>query len=242
MIKKIIILGVCSILCSVSASNVCVDAGLGTTDGFLTHPTNCSMYISCYGGYPYEVTCPDGFNFNPEALKCDPKYVCLENNCPLTGVVRLPVDGVCDQYVLCIGGKAYLRDCGDGLAFNATLGMCVDASESGCVTNECDKSQGHPQGFVDPFNCTVFYICDENFDPIRFECPNGTVFDQDLLDCVKGECSSTTTSDDSTTTTAAADTTTTTTAADTTTTTTAATTTTTDTTATEEPTTEEAAF
>ncbi|XP_058458074.1 uncharacterized protein LOC131434870 [Malaya genurostris] len=195
MIEKILILGFCCILCGASAANVCEEAGLVTTDGFLPHPTNCSMYISCYKGNAYELSCPAGYYFNPTEKLCDAKYECLVNNCPQTGIARLPVEGVCEQFVLCIGGTAYLRHCGDGLLFNATLEMCVNATESTCVTNQCDKTLGHPQGFEDPHNCMVYYICDENFLPVRFDCPKGTIFDQSILDCVKGECqaSSTTT-------------------------------------------------
>ncbi|XP_055534942.1 uncharacterized protein LOC129724243 [Wyeomyia smithii] len=207
MLRKTLVLFISSILIGVCAANVCVENGM--ENGFLPHPTNCSLYYSCYNGIAYEVSCPAGYYFNPTEVKCDASYVCLVNNCPSTGIHRLPVEGVCEQYILCVGGEAFLRECGEGLRFNSTAGMCIDGVESGCINNECDKTQGHPQGFVDPFNCAVYYICDEFFEPVQFQCPEDTIFDAGLLDCVKGSCEAdATTTTAGTTTTAAADTTT----------------------------------
>lgn len=168
-------------------ANVCTDAGLTTTDGFIPHPTNCSMYISCYGGQPFEVACPVGYNFNPELLKCDSKYVCVENTCPPTGIVYQPVEGSCTDYTLCIGGAAYPQQCEAGLSFDPATLKCIPAEEAQCVDNECDPAIPPPQFFVNPFDCTIFFICDENFLPVEFQCANGTIFDTAVNDCVLGD-------------------------------------------------------
>lgn len=145
------------------------------------------MYISCYGGQAYELSCPTGYNFNPDLLKCDAKYVCLEVDCPPTGVVVLPVNGSCTDFVWCVGGKPYPDSCQEGLSFDPVTLKCVPAAEADCVENQCDPALPPPQFFVDPFDCTFFYICDENFQPVQFQCANGTVFDESVHDCILGD-------------------------------------------------------
>ncbi|XP_062562899.1 uncharacterized protein LOC134226259 [Armigeres subalbatus] len=225
--KLAIFLTISAFFGTVLAANVCEEAGLVTSDGLIPHPTNCSMYISCYVGQPYEFACPEGYYFNPSSSKCDPRYVCPVNTCPETGVVYQPVNGSCVDYVLCVGGTAYPQVCEDGLSFDPTALKCIPDAEAQCVPNQCDSSQPHPQLYVSPFNCTIYFVCDENFEPVEFECAAGTIFDETAKDCILGD---TCPGDETTTTTEATTTTTeetsTTTAADVTTTTESTTTTT----------------
>lgn len=169
-----------------AVANVCDDSGLTTVNGFLSHKTECSKYISCYGGQPYELSCPTGFNFNADLKKCDPKYICVVNNCPSTGIVKIPVDGSCTQYVLCIGGVQYPKECQTDLAFDSATGNCVPAAELQCMENQCDSAAAPPQFYVNQYDCMKYYICDETYQPIEFQCAAGTIFDTTTNKCILG--------------------------------------------------------
>nr|XP_029713225.1 peritrophin-48-like [Aedes albopictus] len=186
MIQRLSFIIILSIISRAALANECTDAGLATVDGFLSHKTECSKYISCYKGQAYEVSCPAGFNFNPDLKKCDPKYVCVVNNCPSTGIVKLPVNGSCTQYTLCIGGVQYPKECQTDLAFDSATGNCVPAAELQCMQNQCDPAAVPPQFYVNSFDCMKYYICDEKYEPIEFQCANGTIFDATVNKCILG--------------------------------------------------------
>ncbi|XP_062562900.1 uncharacterized protein LOC134226260 [Armigeres subalbatus] len=188
MIKGFLILVIFGISAGMAVANVCTDAGYSTVNGFISHETNCSNYYSCYAGTPYEFACPAGFYFNPDIQKCDPKYVCVVNNCPATGVTRLAVNGSCTQYILCIGGVQYAKECQTDLAYDASSTECVPAAELQCTENQCDSTVAAPQMYVNAYNCMKYYICDENYSPIEFECATGTIFDATTNKCILGTC------------------------------------------------------
>uniref|UniRef100_A0A182SUL3 Chitin-binding type-2 domain-containing protein n=1 Tax=Anopheles maculatus TaxID=74869 RepID=A0A182SUL3_9DIPT len=194
---KIRVLGLFALLavlgCATAQTTVdpCVEAG--QTSGFLPHPTNCSLYFSCYGNKGYEQACPDGKLFDPVKIVCDiaEKVQCNVNNCPPDGIVYLPVPNVCDQYIICIGGVAFEETCDAGLFFDPVLEECNLANETNCVVNPCIQPPPVPpvlEIYPNPANCSQYIICLEG-DAILRDCAKGLTFDQTLEKCtVDGVC------------------------------------------------------
>nr|XP_019524986.2 peritrophin-44-like isoform X2 [Aedes albopictus] len=42
-----------------------------TGTSFFPHPNSCQKYVTCYMGAAYEMSCPDGYFFDPAAEMCD---------------------------------------------------------------------------------------------------------------------------------------------------------------------------
>uniref|UniRef100_A0A182QJR7 Chitin-binding type-2 domain-containing protein n=1 Tax=Anopheles farauti TaxID=69004 RepID=A0A182QJR7_9DIPT len=161
------------------------------TDGFFPHPTECTMYISCYGGISYEMTCPDGKYFNSTELVCDKKenVQCVVNNCPPEGIVFLPIPGVCDRYTICIEGQAFENTCDTGLYFDAVLGECNLKNETDCVVNPCQNPVPDPpilEIHPNEADCQQYILCVKGEPNVR-NCAPGLFFDPDLLQCVMAD-------------------------------------------------------
>ncbi|XP_055620284.1 peritrophin-1-like [Toxorhynchites rutilus septentrionalis] len=158
---------------------------------FLPHPENCSMYFSCVNDFPHEMSCPPGFFFNPDEI-CDPNYDCSVETCPESGIKKLPVEGDCESYILCIDGKRHELKCQGNLIFDKKTSQCVLPKNSDCVDNvHCSEEADVLEFIVDPRNCTFYYICDSKNVPHRMECPEGTIFkNEPEPGCIEGdECS-----------------------------------------------------
>ncbi|XP_035903432.1 peritrophin-1-like [Anopheles stephensi] len=193
---KFRVLGLVALLaivgCATAQTTVdpCVEAG--KTDGFLPHPTNCSLYFACYGNKGYEQACPDGKFFDPVKIVCDvpEKVQCQINNCPPEGIEYLPMPGSCDQYIICIGGVAFNQTCDTGLFFDPVLGECNYANLTDCVVNPCGPPAVPPvlEIHPNPANCSQYIICVEGEANIR-DCASGLFFDVVAEKCtVDGVC------------------------------------------------------
>lgn len=186
---ELVIIGLLGVLFGTCAANVCIDAGLETTDGFLPNATDCTMYVSCFKGLPYDMACPINYFFDPTLVKCSATYVCpAPSTCPETGIVKQPVAGVCAEYSLCIDGTAYPKTCAAGLAFSEAKQNCVLAADAGCIENKCATITTDPKIYGDDVCSANYYICDKAGEPIAFTCDTGLIFDATVLDCIVGEC------------------------------------------------------
>ena len=81
----------------------------------------------CQNGTGYRLRCTDSLLFNPESETCD---VASNVKCPNQPTSKCPKpDGLfpseeCSQFIHCSNGIAYLKDCPDGLHFNAQILVC----------------------------------------------------------------------------------------------------------------------
>ncbi|XP_035790437.1 peritrophin-1-like [Anopheles albimanus] len=176
-----------------TAAQLNPDPCAGTTgQSFLPHPTNCTLYISCYEGVGYEQPCPPGYFFNASATRCDVKEGDgCPVSCPPDGIAFLPDPaGRCEFYVICIAGTEYPdNECAPGLYFDVTLEECNYANATDCVNNPCSTDPATPQPEIYPneVDCTKYILCLAG-EPIERQCPTGLHFDTTLLKCVEGEC------------------------------------------------------
>ncbi|XP_050090304.1 peritrophin-1 [Anopheles aquasalis] len=175
-----------------TAAQLTPDPCAGTTgQSFLPHPTNCTLYISCYEGIGYEVSCPPGYFFNASATQCD---VLVGDGCPVScppdGIAVLPdPQGRCDFYIICLGGLEYPGECAEGLYFDVTLEECNYAHLVDCVNNPCSTDPATPQPEIYPndADCTKYIYCLAG-EPITRTCAPGLHFDAATLKCVDGPC------------------------------------------------------
>ncbi|XP_001660197.2 probable chitinase 10 [Aedes aegypti] len=126
----------------------------------LSHPTNCSKYISCESGHGCERVCPAGLHFNAKEMICDwPARACCDaslgcgsddwdRNClphvSCIGVssaetVLLP-HPTCSKFYKCDRNEACEYDCPQGLHFNKLDKACDWPARACCdKTIPCDQ-------------------------------------------------------------------------------------------------------
>jgi hypothetical protein len=96
------------------------------------------------------------------------------NPCPPEGVVFIPVEGSCQDYILCVDGEPHPRRCPDGLLFDPIELKCKPKDEVDCgkVTNPTSSpstpSQPETSANPDPSPTTP--------NPGDFHCPAGVPF------------------------------------------------------------------
>lgn len=165
----------------------------GQPDGkFFPVMGDCSRYYSCVGGSPYEYQCPTPLLFNRKQNLCDyPENVKeCDLQCPSTeGVTMEPSLTSCREFILCVGGKPYLQDCGPGYAFDSVTKVCRTQAEATCSVDACD---GKPDGwFLPGRKCSEYYVCFENKGYV-FNCAEGMEYDPWLERCAlagEAQCS-----------------------------------------------------
>uniref|UniRef100_A0A182IZX7 Chitin-binding type-2 domain-containing protein n=1 Tax=Anopheles atroparvus TaxID=41427 RepID=A0A182IZX7_ANOAO len=151
---------------------------------FVAHETDCWRYYTCVDGQAFLQECPDPFVFVEATQMCDfgDRNACV--SCPATGVKNFPVSGSCTQFVQCIEGSQFQRECPAGTQFDSVVGQCNVASAVGCVDLDC-PAVDDPQNPVikpDPLDCQVYYICIGG-QGVEQRCPIGTRFNPTLNVC-----------------------------------------------------------
>lgn len=94
---------------------------------FIPDESDCASYMYCQNGTGHRLRCTGDLLFNPNSETCD-----LASNvkCPNQPASKCPKpDGLfpakdCSQFIHCSHGIAYLKDCPDGLRFNAQILVC----------------------------------------------------------------------------------------------------------------------
>lgn len=156
----------------------------GQLDGILLPVAgDCSRYYSCVGERPYEFKCPTPLLFNRKQSLCDYPENVKECNvqCPSEeGVTMEPSLASCREYVLCVGGVPYNRDCGPGYAFDKNEKLCKLQSEATCDLDSCNgKKDGQ---FVPGKKCNEYFVCFQN-KAHAFFCAAGLEYDPWLERC-----------------------------------------------------------
>ncbi|XP_058065689.1 peritrophin-44-like [Anopheles bellator] len=157
---------------------------------FVSDPTSCTQYYTCYNGVATLQTCPDQKYFDATRMLCDvPEYVnCVVDPCAATtGVTSLPIANSCTAYTLCVEGTGYQVTCASGTLYDETYGDCVLAGASSCVENPClslDPATATPTTFYPVSNsCTKYIICNKQEAVVR-ECVGSNVFNRVEAKCV----------------------------------------------------------
>jgi len=193
----------------------------GLKDGYHPVAGQCDAYVRCYGGQVVESQlCGDGLAFDaygdPKHVRC--KYLqqvdCSDrpalqaaratSECPrLNGIW-----GHCANYMECVDGKVYYKNCPEGLVFNKKEAVCdYPDHTSECSTGQlfgfsCPRlTEADYALFVDHARfpsgqgCSPeFYIClkptheTENAANARkLNCELGELFNPSTLKCEKAE-------------------------------------------------------
>jgi len=116
-------------------------------DDRFPHYESCAMYLTCWGGEIYEMTCLEGDLFDAIRLICDEAQfvTCLEDVeqtdptpqdpddgfCPSNGIVFRESQN-CNEYYLCVNGEALLRVCHQDLHWNIEAEICDYPQNAGC--------------------------------------------------------------------------------------------------------------
>ncbi|KAM7355568.1 protein obstructor-E-like [Cochliomyia hominivorax] len=144
--------------CSQAEINICQ----GAADNlFLPVLNNCSAYYVCMGEMPILRVCKTGTLFDARSQACTypEKAQCIKN-CT-SALSSFCYDRTCTKYVLCYAGTPVVRECIDGLQYNAETDRCDFPQYVDCVDDMCTI-------FNNPKNitfigskaaCDKYYIC-----------------------------------------------------------------------------------
>uniref|UniRef100_A0A1I8M7T4 Chitin-binding type-2 domain-containing protein n=1 Tax=Musca domestica TaxID=7370 RepID=A0A1I8M7T4_MUSDO len=160
--------------------NVCS----GVADNiFLPVLGNCSEYYVCMDETPVKRSCVEGYLFDSRVQSCTlPADAQCIQNCT-TALSSFCYDRTCTKYVLCYAGTPVVRECCDGLQYNAETDRCDFPQYVDCVDNMCTI-------FNDPTNitflaskayCDKYYVCVDGQANAR-NCSNGLQFNTEC-DC-----------------------------------------------------------
>lgn len=180
---------------------------------FIPHVTNCSEYYLCIGKYipskrdPQNIfalvlwliflffkilanqsivrSCTPGYYFDARDQQCvDVSEVRCLPKCPATGLSSFCYDRTCTKYVLCFAGEPVVRECVDGLQYNAETDRCDYPQYVDCVDNLCVR-QNNPDNIVfiaSKSVCDKYYICVDG-QPTNQTCSSGLQFNKETNSC-----------------------------------------------------------
>ncbi|EDW70059.2 protein obstructor-E [Drosophila virilis] len=163
-----------------------IDGGLGEVNIcsnvvdnlFLPAIGNCSNYYLCVAGKAVPRSCSENYYFDARDQQCvDVSEVRCLPNCPAQGVSSFCYDRTCTKYVLCFSGEPVLRECADGLQYNAETDRCDFPQYVDCVDNLCVR-QNNPDSIVyiaSKSQCDKYYICVDGL-PANQSCASGLQF------------------------------------------------------------------
>ncbi|EDW19449.2 peritrophin-48 [Drosophila mojavensis] len=151
---------------------------------FLPSLDNCSDYYLCVGGKAVPRSCSSGYFFDARKQQCVgvSEVRCLPT-CPAQGLSSFCYDRTCTKYVLCFGGEPVLRECADGLQYNAETDRCDFPQYVDCVDNLCVR-QNNVDNIVyvaSKSKCDRYYVCLDGL-PVNQTCASGLQFNPEC-DC-----------------------------------------------------------
>ncbi|EDV97484.1 GH16897 [Drosophila grimshawi] len=162
--------------------NICSNV---TDNLFLPHIANCSEYYLCVSGVAVPRTCSEGYYFDAKDQQCvDVSEVRCLPRCPAQGLSSFCYDRTCTKYVLCFGGEPVLRECADGLQYNAETDRCDFPQYVDCVDNLCIR-QNNAADIVyiaSKALCDKYYVCVDGL-PVNQTCASGLQYSPDCQCC-----------------------------------------------------------
>ncbi|KNC34624.1 hypothetical protein FF38_09666 [Lucilia cuprina] len=151
---------------------------------FLPVLNNCSAYYVCMDGTPLVRVCREGFLFDAKTQSCTlPGEAQCIKNCT-SSLSSFCYDRTCTKYVLCYANTPVVRECCDGLQYNAETDRCDFPQYVDCVDDMCTI-------FNDPKNitflaskaaCDKYYVCMDGLTYAR-NCSKGLQFNPECNCC-----------------------------------------------------------
>ncbi|KAK4302377.1 hypothetical protein Pmani_025528 [Petrolisthes manimaculis] len=151
-------------------------------------------YCNTYFGIQETYICQNNTYFHEATGTCESIPPTLECNTSTVGIYTVSTSIVnpsdCQQYYTCLsGGETDLNTCpNDDHYFNEDGNMCEPSCK---VKTETEKrinyklcASGSMEYDRDPFDCNVYYLCQDT--PIQIKCLEGDYFDVDVNKCVSG--------------------------------------------------------
>ncbi|XP_067642694.1 protein obstructor-E [Eurosta solidaginis] len=151
-----------TILAKLHAVTNVVNICNGVSDNiFLPYVGNCSKYYICLGGEPILQECEHGFHFDAKDQSCTYQAVakCLPT-CS-NALSSFCYDRTCTKYVLCYTGIPVIRECIEGLQYNAQTDRCDFPQYVDCVDNMCTifNNPNNITFLTSKGACDKYYIC-----------------------------------------------------------------------------------
>ncbi|KAH8369635.1 hypothetical protein KR093_000373, partial [Drosophila rubida] len=162
--------------------NICSNV---TDNLFLPSVGNCSDYYLCVGETAVPRSCATGYYFDAKDQQCvDVSEVRCMPKCPSQGLSTFCYDRTCTKYVLCFAGQPVIRECCEGLQYNALIDRCDFPQYVDCVDNLCvrDNNAAAIVYVASKALCSKYYICVDG-QPVNQTCANGLQYNPDCECC-----------------------------------------------------------
>lgn len=154
---------------------------------FIPDVSACNQWFRCTPNGPVPGTCPSPWLFNRRTMECDWDFNVECFTCsPTQPIQSIPVNGSCVQFIRCINGRASQHACQNGLHFNPTSQQCDLPENVGCeIQFSCPPNipPGQMVAFRSQTNCSEFFICTGQGNPIPQACNPVLHFDPVSMQC-----------------------------------------------------------
>ncbi|XP_017051968.1 protein obstructor-E [Drosophila ficusphila] len=152
---------------------------------FVPHVGNCSKYFLCMSGIAIPRECPTSFYFDAKSQEClDAIDVQCIPSCKARGLGSFNYDRTCTKYVLCFDGTPVIRQCSDGLQYNAQTDRCDYPQYVDCVDNLCIRDN-NPDAIVyiaSKARCDKYYVCLDGLPNVQ-NCSSGLQYNSKTESC-----------------------------------------------------------
>ncbi|XP_032586961.1 uncharacterized protein LOC6583299 [Drosophila mojavensis] len=145
---------------------------------FLPYVGDCKKYYLCWDGEAIEKQCNKNYEFNARNQSCSypDKANCMPK-CESYNLTSFCYDRTCTKYVLCYYGIPVLRECQDGLQYNAETDRCDFPQHVDCVDNECMRLSDATELLYLPSkaSCSQYFLCARGV-AVKSSCAKGLYF------------------------------------------------------------------
>lgn len=129
--------------------------------------------------------CPTDYYFDARDQECVPlmEVECI-GSCKNRGLSSFCYDRTCTKYVLCFDGTPVIRQCSDGLQYNALTDRCDYPQYVDCVDNLCSRNN-NPDDIVfipSKARCDKYYICMDGLPQVQ-NCTSGLQYNPSTQSC-----------------------------------------------------------
>ena len=169
-------------------------------------PGNSKGLYQCTSNFLYFAFCPEGWLWvNGLTCRVDPNYVPFDPNSnpsllPTSVALTTAVAGsVCDDgpglyanpdptkcntFISCVGGiTAYEMKCAADLVWRQNQQTCDYPTAADCLPPATICLSGPGPVFANPYDCSTYFLCNQEGDPYLMPCATGLIFDSTYHFC-----------------------------------------------------------